>query len=319
MSFERGSAVKKCTVLLLLGIIFPFAHNTMSDPRQLQDQLWLLETYEHADARAVADNVSIDLQSDDAQVQDAGCIILLKTIERIKKGDGKSDSIFSRLAGDQKAVRGAADIIDSRLLGWYNPQESQENEDDIQIYAPLFYILGKADNKTARGILVKSFLYLRGHPDILALVPMSEALASVSLKRLELLQSKLCCAYPGKDIIADMLEKDSRYSMLEMFENYLKTNKALSEKLKEEIQEFAGDCLKYGDSKNGYLIRAKAAAVAGLLAKAGDHDLVGKIQETAKNDPFYVHACLGKAGYSLKELHYPVREICEKILANLKR
>jgi hypothetical protein len=238
----------------------------------------------------------------------------LKTLEGLKNNDRKSQSIFDKLSGDQKVAGSAADIIDSRLLGWYNPEGSEEIDDEIRIYAPLFHILGTADSRNARGTLARSFLYLRGHPDILKIIPMNEELASISLKRLKELESKLCCLYPGRDAVVEMLEKDSRYGMLDMFESYLLTNNKPSEKMKKEIKEFVLDCLEYGDSKNGYLIRIKAVTIAGIMVNNGEIDLARKIEDVSKNDPYYVHKYNGKAGYSMTELKYPVREIGSKIL-----
>jgi hypothetical protein len=306
--------LKKNTTHSFLIFIVLFLHIAYSDGKQLQEHLWVLETYEHCSANTIVDNVKMGLLSQDVLLQDAACIILLKSFEQLKKGDSKSDSIFGQLSGDQKAVRSVADIIDSRLLGWYNPQNSEENEDDIRIYVPLFIILGKAEDKMARGTLARSFLYLRGHPDILEMIPMTEELASISLNMLEKIESKLCCVYPGREAAAGMFEKDERYTTLEMFENFLKKNTQPGEIMKKKMKEFILDCLNYGDAKNGYVIRIKAAKLAGMLVKAGESDLSDKIRDVAKTDPYYVHAYFGRTGYSVKELNYPVREMCSKIL-----
>jgi hypothetical protein len=247
-------------------------------------------------------------------VQDAGCIILLKTLEGLKKDDRKSQFIFDKLSGDQKVAGSTADIIDSRLLGWYNPEASEEIDDEIRIYTPLFHILGKAESKMARGTLARSILYLRGHPDILKMIPMNEELASFSLRRLKDIESRFCCLYPGRESIVDMLEKDSRYGLLDMYESYLLANNRPGEEMKKEMREFVIECMGYGDSKNGYVIRIKAAKLAGMLVKGGEIDLLGKIKEVSQTDPYYVHAYIGRAGYSLTELNYPVREISSKIL-----
>ena len=314
-TYQRGYCMSKNIMRSILFFIVMFLQNVLSGQKQMQDEIWLLETYKHADANTIIETVKKDLLSEDPLVQDAGCIILLKTLEGLKKDDGKSQFIFDKLSGDQKVVGSAADIIDSRLLGWYNPEGSEENEDDIRIYTPLFHILGKTDGKIARGTLAKCFLYLRGHQDILEMIPMNEELASVSLKRLKEIESKLCCLYPGREAVIEMLEKDSRYGMLEMFESYLATNNKPSEKTKKEIKEFVLDCMGYGDLKNGYAIRIKAAKLAGTLVKGGEIDLLGKIKEVSQNDPYYVHVFFSKAGYSLTELNYPVRESCSKIIS----
>jgi hypothetical protein len=293
---------------------FIFGQNVLGDQKQMQEEIWLLETYEHADANTIINTVKKDLRSEDALVQDAGCIILLKTLDRLKKGDGKAVFIFDQLSEDQKTVSNAADIIDSRLLGWYNPEKSEENDDDIRIYTPLFHILGKADSKTARGTLARSILCLRGHPDIFTMIPMNEELASFSLRRLKDIESKFCCLYPGRESVVDMLEKDSRYSLLDMYENYLLTNNRPGEKMKKEMKEFIIECMGYGDFKNGYVIRIKAAKLAGMLVRGGNSDLMGKIREVSQNDPYYVHAYISGTGFSLTELNYPVRETCSKLL-----
>jgi hypothetical protein len=288
--------------------------NVQGDEKQLQEQLWVLETCAHADAGAIVDNVKNDLLSGDALLQDAGCIILLKMLDRGTKAGGNPEVIFDRLSRDDKVVGIAADIIDSRMLGWYNPEASEEIDDDIRIYVPLFQILGKSGGKTARATLARSFLYLRGHPDILKMIPMNEEMVVYSVKRLREIESKLCCMYPGREAVVDMLEKDSRYGLLDMFENYLASNKSPGEKIKKEMKEFAVDCMRYGDAKNGYIVRIKAARLAGMLLKAGETDLRGTIREISQSDPFYVHAFDSRTGFSLKELNYPVREACSKIL-----
>jgi hypothetical protein len=304
----------KKIICSIFFITILFGQNVLSDPEKMQASLWMLETYEHLDASKIVDTVRIDLLSKDALVQDAGCLILLKTLEGFKKGEKRDEFIFSKLSADQKIVGSVADIIDSRLLGWYNPEESDQIDDDIRIYTPLFIILGKSDNKMARYTLAKALLYLRGHPDIIKLIQLNEELAIYSLRRLKDIESKYCCIYPGKETVAEMLEKDSRYSLLDLYENFLEANNKPGDRMKKEMKEFVVDCMKYGDSKNGYVVRIKAVKVAGMLLKSGDMELRGKIEEISKTDPFYVHSYIGKAGFSLTELFYPVRETCMRIL-----
>jgi hypothetical protein len=295
-------------------LVFLLLQNLYGSSEGLREQARMLENYEHVEINSIIDTIKKDLLSEDALVQDAGCIILLKTLERLKQGDGKAELVFAQLSGDKKAVNAAADIIDSRLLGWYSRAKADENDDDIQLYTPLFYILGKADDRSARGTLVRSILYLSGRKDILEGIPMSEEMVAVSLRRLAVIEEKLCCVYPGRDFVIEMLDKDSRFDMLDIFETFLLANKNLSEKTKKEIKEFVTDCMGYGDSKNGYLIRIKAVKIAAILVKNGENDLTSKIEDLSKNDPYYVHKSTGKAGYSMTELIYPVREIGSKIL-----
>jgi hypothetical protein len=314
-TFQRGYGMLKNIICSFFLFFFMFLQNACGGSGEgLREQERMLENYEDVKIIALIDTIKKDLLSEDALLQDAGCIILMKTLERLKEGDRKAEFIFIQLSGDKKVVGIAADIIDSRLLGWYNREKPEENDDDIKIYTPLFQILGKADDKTARGTLVRSFLFLYGRKDILKGIQMNEELVTISLKRLEILKEKLCCVYPGRDCVIDMLEKDSRLGMLDIFESLLMANKKLSEKMKNEIKEFVIGCMEYGDLKNGSLIRIKAAAIAGILVKGGEKDLARKIEDLSKNDQYYVHKYDGKTGYSLTELKYPVREISLKIL-----
>jgi hypothetical protein len=302
-------------MLLLFTFILLSGQNVASDTKKMQDRLWLLERYEHTEAQNIADTVRVDLLANDALVQDAGCLVLLKALEGLKSGDKKSEVIFKRLSEDQKVVISITDIIDSRLLGWCNPEESDEIDEDIRIYVPLFIILGKADNKMARHTISKSLLYLRSHEDILNQISINQELVSYSLRRLSDIQSKYCCIYPGKETVAEILEKDYRYRMLAMFENTLKAATRPENALRDDIRRFVIDCMKYGNAKNGYVIRIKALHVAQLLLASGETTLVEMIKKMSQSDPFYVHAYIGKFGFSLTELNYPVREVCRKILA----
>ncbi len=301
----------ECSILLFFFLFLP---NDYGGAEGVLEQVQMLENYENVEINTIIGTIKKNLLSEDALRQDAGCIMLLKTLERLKEGDGKAQFIVAQLSEDKKVVSNAAGIIDSRLLGWYNGERLEENDDDIKIYTPLFYILGKADDKTARGTLVRSLLYLHGRKDILKGIPMSEELALVSLKRLKVIKDKLCCLYPGRDFVIAMLEKDSRSGMLDIVGNFIITNKKPGEKMKKELKEFIIGCMEYGDAKNGHLIRIKAAKIAGILAKYGETDLVRKIEDLSKNDPYYVHKYNDKAGYSMTELKYPVREMSSKIL-----
>jgi hypothetical protein len=310
----RGNNIMAKLIHFFLFLLFQY--NAFGNPDVVKDQSRILETYDHADVNSTIEIVKKDLLSEDALSQDAGCIILLKTLDRLKQSNKNAETVFAQLAGDKKVVLIAADIIDSRLLGWYNRDKSDDGEDDIKLYSPLFHILGRADEKTAKGTLVKALLYLQGRKDILEGIPMNEDLVALSLKKLKIISDRLCCLYPGRDYVVAMLEKDSRSTMLDIFAGVLGANGNLNEKTKKDIGNFVVECMEYGDSKNGYLIRMKAVKLAGMLVKAGEKDLSIKIGELARNDPYYVHKYDSKAGYSLTEIRFPVREISSKVLLN---
>jgi hypothetical protein len=280
----------------------------------LEDQVIILNNYETLENDTIINIVRNDLLSQDPLLQDAGCIILLKTLDRLKKDDTGAEYIFTRLAGDDSVVNCATGIIDSRLLGWYNGASSTENDGDLQIYIPLFHILGKADSKSAKGTLVRSFLCLHGRQGVFDGIPMSEDLVAISLKRLKIIGDKLCCLYPGRDLVVAMLEKNLRFNMLDVFAGVLMANKGISEKTKKEIKNFIIECMDYGDSKNGYLIRMRAVKMAGMLLNGGEKDLAWKIEDLSRNDPYYVHSYNDTSGYSITELKYPVRELSKTLI-----
>jgi hypothetical protein len=305
--------IKKLICSFFLFTIM-FLHNGFGEMHKMWGQVKMLENYENCASTTIIDTIRKDLLSGDALLQDAGCIILLKMLERLKDGDKKAELIFTKLSDDQKVVGSAAEIIDARLLGWYNVEKSEENDNNIKMYRPLFHILGQSDNKTAHGTLVRSLLYLQNHKDILEEIPINGELVALSMKMLKIIDEKLCCLYPGRDLVIAMLEKDSRLSMLDMFGHFLVANNTPSEQMKKEMKEFIVDCMKYGDAKNGYSIRINAARIAGMLVKDGEMDLVRNIEELAKNDPYYIHKYDDKAGYSMTELKYPVREMCSEVI-----
>jgi len=299
----------------ILAVVL-FARELHGNPVILQARLWMLEKYEHLEPGAIVDSVKIDLRSNDALVQDAGCLLLLKALEGLKRHDEKSDIIFSQLAADQNVVISVADIVDSRLIGWYNPVESEEIDDDLAVYLPLLVILGKADSKVARHTLSRTFLCLRGHPEALELVPVNKAMVSFTINRLQVITNRNCCMYPGKEIIIDMLEKDYRFRLLEVYRRFLEEGTTPDETAKKEMIAFISECMNFGDAKNGYVIRILAAKLAAYLVSSGETELLKKIKTLSEDDPFYVHVYVGRAGYSLTELNYPVREACRKLVRN---
>lgn len=301
----------------LIVAILLFAKELRGDDAKMQARLWMLEKYEHLDAGTIVDSVRSDLLSDDALIQDAACLILLKTHAGFKKGEEKSATIFSRLAADQRVVEHVADIVDARRVGWYNPPESDEIDDDLAVYVPLLVILGKADSKVARNTLSRSYLCLRRHPEVLELIPVNEPMMSFVNNRLQVLQGRNCCMFPGKDILLDLLEKDSRFQLLEMYRTFLEDGNRPGDTGKREMASFVNECMSYGDAHNGYVIRILAAQVAALLVKSGEPDLLKKIRTMSECDPFYVHVHIGRFGYSLTELNYPVREACRKLVLTL--
>jgi len=257
------------------------------------------------------------LLSKNSLQQDAACIILLKTLERLKKGDAKAAIIFDLLSRDRQVVYAAAEIIDSRLLGWYTREKPQERDDAVTIYTPLFHILGRADNNSARGTLARAFLYLHDRRDIFEGIAISEELIALSLKRLRLIKEKLCCVYPGRDFVIAISEKEYRFELLNIFEAALMTTTIRSEKMNNEMVHFIAECMEYGDSKNGYEIRIKAARAAGMLVKKGNTELARKIEDLSKYDPYYLHRYHETTGYSMTRLNYPVREFCTHLLPTL--
>jgi hypothetical protein len=290
---------------------------TYGEAAGLREQAKMVENYETTDSSAIIDAVQNDLVSEDALLQDAGCIMLLKVFKKLQRNDAKAQAIFTRLSRDRTAVSHAEEIIDSRLAGWCSQESIEGIRDNREIYTPLLHLLGIADDKASKGTIINAFLHLDDRGGIVEIVPVSEQLVSVSLNRLKIIGSRLCCLYPGNTIVARMLEFNLRSGLLGTFEHHLKTNVMTGGNMEDGIREFIIDCMEYGDSKNGYSIRIKAMKIAGMLAKNGEQNVYGKIEFLAKNDLFYVHRYDSGTGYSMTELRYPVRETGSRILLQL--
>jgi hypothetical protein len=287
---------------------------SLAAAQQWREQEEVLERYDQADITTVVDVIRKDLLSKDVLVQDAGCIILSKALDGFVKGDRRAESVFAQLSGDRNVVASAADIIDSRLLGWYNRERPDEDDDDIGPYVPLFHILAGTDSKTARETLARSFLFLHNRTDVLKGIVVNEELVGTLLKRLRVINERYCCVFPGREFVAEMLEKDSRLNMLDIYEDLLMAKKDLQAKVASEMSEFIAECLDYGDAKNGHTVRVKAAKIAGMLMANGESGLKPTIEDMSRHDPYFVHKKVGRAGYSIAELRYPVRDICSKIM-----
>jgi hypothetical protein len=306
--------IKNINFLIFL-ISFPLLlQNVCVDGMGIREQEKMLQNCKNVDGNTIIEVVRDDLLSNNVLLQDAGCIILLKIFHLLKNGDGKAEFIFSQLSVKKNVVYSTAEIIDSRLPGWYAEEKSEEKDDGAKIYTPLFYILGKTNYKTARGTLVRSLLYLHDRKDILGGIPVSNELVTLSLNRLKLIEKKQCCVYPGRDLVITKMENNARSGMLHLFEGILLKDKVVGEKKKHEIKQFIIDCMEYGDSKKGYLIRTKAVKLAWILVMRGETNLIRKIEDISKNDPYYIHEYNDRTGYSMTELKYPVREICSNIL-----
>jgi hypothetical protein len=297
---------------IVLLFVMPCTGYANSEAIQLQVRT--LEACDSIESDTLFEIIKSDICSNDALLQDAGCILLQKMLERQQQGDRKAETIFSRLSRDTKAVFGAVDIIDSKLSGWYTGGTPPAEDDDLRMYAPLFHILGRSDNKTALGILVRSLLYLNSRTDVFRGIPISGKVIAVSLKRLKVIEQKLCCVYPGRDIVIAVLENDTRIGMLNMFMDILSSTTPPDANRKEEMSTFIGECMEYGDRNNGHEIRIRAAKLAGILAEKGAIRLLDKVEYLSVNDPYYLHRYSDSTGFSMTELYYPVREICTQIL-----
>lgn len=302
-------------ICFILFCIFMIVGGGQGATKELLEQVRILENFRQIELNTLVDAIRTDLLSNDDLLQDAGCIILLKLLERLKENDRRAISVFNRMSDDKAVVNRAAEIIDARLPGWYAGGKTIEMEmDDLIIYTPLFFILGSTHYKNARGTLLRSLLYLHERKNILKGIPLNDELVSLSLKKLRVINKKLCCVYPGKEPVVSILEHNTRSSMLSLFKGKLLTDGSVGLKLRKEINEFVDDCLLYGNSKYGHTIRLEAVEVAAILVKQGESDLLSAIEKLSKNDPYFIHSFHKETGYSMTDLRYPVREVCVEVI-----
>ena len=291
----------------------------------------IIREYPNCQIDDMEEMIKESLGSTEAEIQDNAVIMLSEIIiSRVNSGGeefNKADTLLLRVSRDKGAIDSIIDIIYERLPGWYEPGIACGQDEYYEMYYPLIYILGMSGDKNSLGALVRCFQYLNNNDILIQTGCFRDDFIKMVLKKYGVISNKLCCMYPGNDVVAELLEADMRFKMLNLFEGMIPstdTDGGAWIQNRKEIKKFIVDCLSYGGSKKGYLVRMKALGAAQKMIKSGERDMSRLVEGIAGKDPFYVHKRMGYAGknrrpkYSYSDIVYPVRMKARDVLRELR-
>ncbi len=303
-------------ILILFSILFITTHCVaQKDYRIFQD-------YSARSSEEIVTGIRNGLTSKDPSRRDRAVIFLSILINNGKKSRKEHEMVL-RLTENKETVNIAADIVAERLVGWYEERESAQ-ERSMPMYYPLIHLLSISKSKTAAITLIMAQPIVGFDPFFRKSVLSNELALRIVLSKLKTIENKLCCSYPGKDPVADMLAIDLRLNMLRMYLEAAKDKKGsgfLSNDIK--MKSFVSGCLEFGDGNKGRIVRTMAVELACILIKAGQKDFLPAVKRITKSDPCYLYRT-GPAEsnslpqYDINNKYYPVREKAIKELSFLR-
>jgi hypothetical protein len=245
--------------------------------------------------------------------------MLLSILINAGKKSQKEHETVVRLAVDRDAVNIASDIVAERLAGWYEERDSSQ-ERSMPMYYPLIYLLSVSRSKTAGITLVMAFPLVGFDAFFRKSVVSNELVLRTGLSKLSTIENKLCCFYPGKDLVCDMQAIDFRLNMLRMYLEAAKDTGLGFPINDDEMKKFVSGCLEFGDGNKGRIIRTRAVEIACILMKAGQKDFLPAVKRIAESDPCYLYRAVPAESnslpqYDINSKYYPVREKARKELS----
>lgn len=246
-------------------------------------------------------------------------VMFLATLINTGKNSLKEQKTVFKLAENREIISLTADIVAEHLVGWYEERESAQERSMPMSYS-LIHLLSISPSKTA-GITLLMALPMVGFDAFFRKSILTNELAlKFSFSKLVTIENKLCCSYPGKEPVADMLAIDVRLNLLKIYLEEAR-NKGISFLRNDfKVKKFIAGCLVFGDAKKGGIIRSKAVELACLLIKHGYKEFIPTVEKIAESDPYYLYR-LGTQGgsnslpcYDIKSKYYPVRERARKEL-----
>jgi hypothetical protein len=246
-------------------------------------------------------------------------VLFLAILINAGKGD-RERGILLDLAGEREAVAAASDIIEERLAGWYE-ERGEARERSMPMYYPLFHLLSLSQSKLAGSTLLQALPAAGFDPFFRKSFFSNGNIAKIALSRLSALESRLCCFFPGKELVSDMQAIDFRLNMLAM---YLEAAQSGRQDFKSspEMKEFVSQCLAFGDRNMGRVIRTRAVELACMCARAGIDDFLPAVRKIAASDPCLLYRSVPGEGncvprYDGGKTYYPVREKAAEELSHL--
>jgi hypothetical protein len=277
-----------------------------------------IKDYSSKPPEEIASAIGNDLASNDPLRRDRAILFLSILINNGKKSQKEHETVLV-LAEDRNIVNIASDIVVERLAGWYEERESTERS--MPLYYPLIHLLSISKNKTAAMTLSMALPLLGFDAFFRKSVFSNKLVLKTAWPKLAAIENRLCCLYPGKDLVCDMQAIDFRLTMLRMYLEAAKDNDSEFPINDIEMKKYVSGCLDFGDGNKGRSIRALAVEIACILIMAGQNDLLPAVKRIAAADPSYLYRA-GPADsnslpqYTIKSRYYPVREKAGKALSD---
>ncbi|MBN1983448.1 MAG: hypothetical protein JW795_18065 [Chitinivibrionales bacterium] len=246
-------------------------------------------------------------------------VLFLSFLMHAGKNSPKEHETILRLAENKEVVSIASDIVTERLAGWYE-ERVLAYERIMPMYYPLIYLLSISKSKIA-GMTLLAALPIVGFDEFFRKSVVANELVLKNVpSKLATIENKLCCFYPGKDLVCDMQAIDLRLTMLGICLEAAKNNSADSFINGVEMKKFISDCLEFGDGNKGRVIRTWALEIACILIQAGQKEFLPAVKRIAETDPCYLYrAGLSESNslpqYDINSKYYPVREKALKELS----
>jgi hypothetical protein len=302
--------------LILFSVLF------IANPCAAQKDSCLFQDYSSRPTEEIATAIKNDLASKNPARRD-GTLMFLSVLINDGKKSQKGNETILRLAGDRETVNIASDIVEDRLAGWYEERESTQ-EKSMPLYYPLIHLLSVSRSKTAVYTLSMALPAVGFDAFFMKSLFSSGQVLTAVLYKLTTIENKLCCLYPGRDLICDMQAIDFRLSMLRMYLESAGDKDPGIPVNDVEMKKFVSGCLEFGDGNKGRIIRTRALEMACILIKAGNEDLRPAVNRIAESDPCYLYRAGPAEGnclpqYGINSKYYPVREKAVKELSRLNR
>jgi hypothetical protein len=304
-------------------ILISFSILFITNPCVAQKDDGVFKDYRSKSSEEIAIAIKNDLASKDPSRRDRAVMFLSIFINTGKTSQKEHETVL-RLASDREAVNIASDIVAERLAGWYEERESAQ-ERSMPLYYPLIHLLSVSRSKTAVITLVMA-VPMVGFDAFFRKSLFSSGLdLKTVLSRLATIENKLCCFYPGRDLVCDMQAIDLRLNMLRMYLEAAKDNGSGFIINDVEMKKFVSGCLEFGDGNRGRIIRTMAVEMACILMEAGQEDLRPAVKRIVESDPCYLYRVAVAPAesnflpqYDIKSKYYPVREKAGKGLSLLR-
>ena len=280
----------------------------------------VFQDYRSRSSEEIATATRNDLASKDPLRRDRAVMFLSILIDSGTTSQKERETVF-RLADDREVVDIASDIVAERLAGWYEERESGL-ERSMPMYYPLIYLLSISSSKTAANTLVSALPGAGFDAFFRKSVFSSERGLPTVLSRLSAIENKICCFYPGKDLVCTIQAIDFRLNLLRMYLEAANDESSGFPINDGEMIKFISSCLEFGDGNKGRIIRTQAVDLACILIKTGQKDLLPAIKKIAESDPCYLYRA-GPAEsnflprYDITSKYFPVREKARKELSRL--